>query len=267
MIAKILINTTAKSLNKVYDYNVPKELENSVEIGKRVEVSFGKSSKSEGIIVKLIKDEENNQNKEKEYVLKDIVSVLDEYSYINESRLKLAKYISYIYFCNVYDALKLMLPPGTTSKNQSKSIYTKQEIKIILVKDKEEIERQIENKTIKSAKQIQVLRFLCENNYVLQKDITSGLGLSKSILSTLEKNGYIILEKFTPKNDLLIDNNIPRTEKQIPTDEQKIAIDKISNYIFEEKYKQCLLFGVTGSGKTEVYLQVLENVLKKGKQL
>ncbi len=245
MIAKILINTTAKSLNKVYDYNVPKELENEVEVGKRVEVSFGKSNTSEGIIVKL----ENDSNIKKEYTLKDIKAVLDGYSYINESRLKLAKYISYIYFCNVYDALKLMLPPGTTSKNQSKSIDTKQEIKVILVKSKEQIEQEIEDKVIKSVKQIQILRFLCDNNYVLQKDIISGLGVSRAILKTLEKNGYIILEKFTPQNDLLIDKNAPRTKKQIPTDEQKNAIDKISSYIFDKKYKQCLLFGVTGSRK------------------
>ena len=245
MIAKILINTTAKSLNKVYDYNVPKELENQVEIGKRVEVGFGKSSKSEGIIVKL----EDDNNVVRNYNLKDVVSVLDDVSYINESRLKLAKYISYICFCNVYDALKLMLPPGTTSKKQSKSIDTRQETKVVLVKTKEQIEQEIKDKVIKSVKQIQVLRFLCENNYVLQKDIINGLSVSRAILKTLEKNGYINFEKFTPKSDLLIDVNTPRTEKKVPTVEQKNAIDKISSYIYDKKYKQCLLFGVTGSRK------------------
>ena len=54
MLAKILINTSVNTLNKVYDYLVPEELENEACVGKRVEVSFGRSKeKNEGIIVKI----------------------------------------------------------------------------------------------------------------------------------------------------------------------------------------------------------------------
>lgn len=138
MIAKILINTAVKTLNKVYDYKVPDSLLDQVQIGKRVEVNFGKSRKDneEGIIVKL---EEDKDEANRKYKLKEIISVLDEVSYINEERLKFAKYISYMYFCNVYDALKLMLPPGTSSKNSKKSLNTKQESIVVLAKSEEEI--------------------------------------------------------------------------------------------------------------------------------
>ena len=99
MLAKILINTSVNTLNKVYDYLVPEELENEVEIGKRVQISFGRGKNlEEGIIVKL--EEKYDPPK---YKLKSIESVLDDVSYVDEKRLKLAKYIAYVYFCNVYD--------------------------------------------------------------------------------------------------------------------------------------------------------------------
>lgn len=266
MIAKVLINTTVKSLNKVYDYNIPESLLPLVEIGKRVEVSFGRGKDTtEGIIVKIEKEIIKKEGK-KEYKLKDIISVLDEISYIDERRLKLAKYISHIYFCNVYDALKLMLPPGTNSKNASKVLNSKYDTKIELAKTNEEILQDIESGKIKSAKQIRVLSFLMENTFVVINDIIDGLNISRAILKTLEKNGYILLVKFEIEPDLLSDCNVKLSEKKEPTLEQAEAIKKISYHVYEEEYKSCLLFGVTGSGKTEVYLQVLEKVLNQGRK-
>ncbi len=265
MIAKILINTTVKNLNKVYDYIVPEELVNEVEIGKRVAVNFGRSKKDndEGIIVKLIDEEELEEAPK--YKLKEIISVLDEISYINEDRLKFAKYISYMYFCNVYDALKLMLPPGTRTKNSKKDLNTKQDTMVSLAISQTKILEDIENETIKSPKHIRLLRFLMENNFVLINDIIDGLGISRAVISTVVKNGYIKIEKVDPPRDLLEDLQIEKTVPREPTAEQKKAIDKINYYINEEEYKECLLFGVTGSGKTEVYLQVLESVLRQGR--
>lgn len=263
MIAKVLINTTVKSLNKVYDYKIPEELINIVEIGKRVRVSFGKTNDTEGIIVKI---DYNDNGENRDFKLKNIIEVLDESSYINESKLKLAKYISHIYFCNVYDAIKLMLPPGTSSKNSSKSLGTKINTRIILAKDISQIEQDIENGIIKSAKHIRVLKFLIEESVVLISDIIEGLGISRSIIKTLEKNGYIILEKYFPKPDLIADYNVQRTVKKIPTAEQKQAIDKISYHIFEEEYKQCLLFGVTGSRKNRSLFTGARKCFKTGQK-
>ncbi len=265
MIAKILINTSVKSLNKVYDYKIPDELLDKVQIGKRVEVNFGKSrtDNEEGIIVKIIQDSEYSGK----YKLKEIISILDEISYIDEKRLKFAKYISYLYFCNVYDALKLMLPPGTKSKSSSKSINTKQDTIIKLKKSEMEIMQDIESNVITSPKHIRLLRFLFENDYVLQSDITDGLGISSAVINTVIKNGYIEKEKVDKKVDLLNEMQVERTNNLPPTDEQREAIRKINSYIFDEVYKECLLFGVTGSGKTEVYLQVIQSVINQGRKV
>lgn len=266
LIAKVLINTSVKSLNKVYDYIVPEEFQDDIEIGKRVLVSFGKGrNNEEAIIVKLEEKSEEDVAKYG-YKLKQIIEILDDISYINDSRLKLAKYISFLYFCNVYDALKLMLPPGTKSKNSKKSLNTKQNTLVKLVKTPEEIMEDIENEVITSAKHIKLLTFLMYNDYVLINDIIDGLEISRQVISTVEKNGYIMLEKVTPEPDFLSEFNVTPTTAKEPTLEQEYAIDKINGYIDSNEYKQCLLFGVTGSGKTEVYLQVIKRVLDKGKR-
>lgn len=262
MLAKILINTSVNTLNKVYDYLVPEELENDVEIGKRVQVSFGRGKNlEEGIIVKL-----ENEYEQPKYKLKEIESILDDVSYVDDNRLKLAKYIAYVYFCNVYDALKLMLPPGTKSKNSSKSLDTRKDKKVILIKSNDEIMQDIESNVIKSAKQIQLLSFLMYTDNVLISDIVDGLSISRSVITTAKKNGYIDIIEVDKENDFLKELKVERTSALTPTDEQKEVIDGISRFIFDEEYKQCLIHGVTGSGKTEVYLQLIERVLVQGRK-
>lgn len=266
IIAKVLINTSVKSLNKVYDYIVTKDLENEVEVGKRVLVSFGRGRSNEEAIVVKLEEKTEAELSNYGYKLKEIIEVLDDISYINESRLKLAKYISFLYFCNVYDALKLMLPPGTKSKNSKKTLNTKQNTLVKLVKNPEEIMEDIQNEIITSAKHIKLLTFLMYNDYVLINDIIDGLEISRQVINTVVKNGYITLEKVTPEPDLLAEFDVIPTNPKTPTPEQEYAIDKINGYINNNEYKQCLLFGVTGSGKTEVYLQVIKNVLSRGKK-
>ncbi len=264
MIVKVLINTSVSKLNKVYDYKVPLELENKIELGKRVEVSFGrKKDLEEAIIVKVINDEKYVPK----YKLKEISSIIDEISFIDESRLKLAKNIAYLYFCNVYDALKLMLPPGTGSKKSSKKIDGRKDTAVKLIVDTEKINQDIEDGIISSAKHIRLLTFLMNNDLVLLSDIVNGLGISRAIVNTVAKKRYVELYKIDKEVDLLDELNISKSYPKTPTKEQKYAIDSINRKIYDEKYEECLLFGVTGSGKTEVYLQVIETVLSQGRKV
>jgi len=264
-IAKVLINTSVKTLNKVYDYLIPLSLENEAILGKRVEVDFGRGRKNEeGIIVK-IEEKTKEEIKNIGYKIKEIISILDNESYIDEKKLKLAKYISHIYFCNVYDALKLMLPPGTKSKNSSKSLKTKQNTLVKLIKSHDVIMQDIENDVITSAKHIKLLTFLMYNEYVLINDIIEGLDISRAVVNTVVKNGYIMLEKVDVKEDLLEDYSVKRDSAKKPTKEQQEAINKIGKLIYDETFNTSLLFGVTGSGKTEVYLQLIEKVLVQGR--
>ena len=107
MIAEVIINSNVKNLDKTFDYNIPIELEDKVKVGSRVLLQFGNMKRLEEGFVVGIKEKSD-------YKVKEIKSV--ENSYLNEEKIELAKWIQKRYFCNLADAIKLMLPPGTTTK-------------------------------------------------------------------------------------------------------------------------------------------------------
>lgn len=257
MIAQIIINSNVKNLNKIFDYNVPTDLEGTICVGDRVLVPFGnKKTFEEGFVIGL---------KEKtEYKVKDIVKIQNEIKLTKEN-IELAKLMAKRYFCNISDCIKLMLPPGTISKNIENRIKDKKQRFVYLKKDIEEIEQDIESKIIKSEKQKRVLNFLIQNDGIQTTDLEVITDTTSAILKTLQNKEYIeIIEQEVERNPF-INKNIERTNKLKLTPEQKEAFEKIEKEIKKENYKEFLLYGVTGSGKTEIYLQAIEEVLKKGK--
>lgn len=261
MIAKVLIDMSVKKLNRVYDYLVPKEMEDSLKVGMRVNVNFGtgKGREIEGIVVKL-----DNETSIEGRKLKSILQVLDNESYLDSKRLKLGKWMAKMYFCNVYDALKLMLPPGTSGIEKNKDLNGKMVKMVRLLKSNEEILEDIENDKVSSPKQIKLLRFLIDYDFTSLSDIINGLGISRAVVKTAEKNGYI--EIYEMEKETQDDTEYTLSSKLIATEEQQFVIDSISNKLEKNEYNQSLLYGVTGSGKTEVYLQVIEKCLSLGRQ-
>ena len=152
MIAEIIINSNVKNLNKTFDYNIPYELQNKVKIGSRVFVKFGNIKKLEEGFVIGIKDSS-------EFKVKDIEKV-ESNEYIGEEEIKLAKWMAKRYFCNISDCIKLMLPPGTTTKIITNRVKEKTANYANLKVEDIEIEEAIEFKKIKSEKQIRILKFL-----------------------------------------------------------------------------------------------------------
>ena len=261
MVAKVLVDMSIKKLNKVYDYLVPEKMENILQIGMRVNVNFGggKGRQIEGIVVKL--DNEANIEVRK---LKSIVEVLDSESYLDSKRLRLGKWMSKMYFCNVYEALKLMLPPGTNGIDKNKDLNGKMVKMARLLKSHEEILEDIEFEKVSSPKQIKLLRFLIDYDFTSLADIINGLGISRAVVKTAEKNGYI--ELYEMPRELEDDTEYVPSTKLVATGEQQVVIDSISDKLENNEYNESLLYGVTGSGKTEVYLQAIEKCLDLGRQ-
>ena len=241
MIAEVIINNSAKQLDRTFDYNVPNEMQNDIKIGSRVLVPFGNMKKlEEGFIVGF--------KETTEYKAKDIAKIGKE-STLNESKVELAKWIAKRYFCNLSESIKLMLPPGTKTKNIEKRIKEKTGNFVILKKDKDEIENEIETGKIKSEKQIRLLQFLINNDDTYIKDLEEFTEVSKAIMKTLEKNGYIeIYEKQIPRNPF-INKEIEPSNKLKLTKEQQVAYEKIEEAIDDKMNSEFLIFGVTGSRK------------------
>ena len=255
MIAEIVINRSAKRLNRTFDYKVPKELEELIMIGSTVLVPFGKSSSLEDGYVVGIKENTT-------YEVKDIVKIKHN---LTEKQIELAQWMAKRYFCNVSDCIKQMLTPGTKNKNTLNNVQDKTINIVYLKKEIDEIQFDIDMGKIKSEKQKKVLQFLKENEGVTIPEIEMFTGGTRAIVKTLEKNGYVeIIEKKVERNPLA-HKDIEKTENLKLTEEQQIAYDAVSTAMIKNNYEQFLLYGVTGSGKTEVYLQLIGQALKQNK--
>ena len=253
MVAEVIINRTAKKLNRTFDYNIPQELQDFIIIGSKVLVPFGKGEKLEEAFVVDIKEKS-------EFEVKNIAKIEDS---LNDSQIELAKWMSKRYFCNVSDCIKLMLTPGTRTKEnkmQDKTINV-----VYFKKNIEEIEFDIETGKIKSEKHKRIINFVKGNEGVTIPEIEIYTDCSRTVVNTLIKNGYLeLIEKKIERNPLK-DKKVEKTNNLVLTEEQQNAYKKVELQIEQEKYKSFLLYGVTGSGKTEVYLQLIQKVIEKEK--
>lgn len=258
MIAEVIINSNVKNLNRKFDYIIPEKLEAQAIVGARVLLPFGnKKELEEGYIVGI---KETSEYLDK---LKSIAQI-ESKLHLSDEKIELAKWMAHRYFCNVSDCMKLMLPPGTTAKVMSNRVNDKTQNFVYLTKEVDEIEADIESKKLKSEKQIRALKFLIENveNEILSTDLQMFADVTNAVLKTLEKNGYIeIVEKEVERNPF-IHKVIEKSQDLVLNLEQQDAFDKINASLQFDEYDEFLLFGVTGSGKTEIYIRLIEEALK-----
>lgn len=256
MIAEIIIDSNVKTLNKTFDYNIPKEMESNISIGSRVLIPFGKSKRLEEGFVTNIKEST-------EYEVKDIAKI--ELQSLATEKILLSKWMAKKYFSNISECMNLMLKPGTTTKNFANRAKNKTGIFVSLALEKEKVQEYILNNKIKSEKQRSILNYLIENDKIMQPELIEKTETSRAIIKTLEKNGIIKLQEEKVIRNPLENKDIKQTNKLKFTEEQEEAYTKVSNAIEKQEYKKYLLYGVTGSGKTEIYLQLIEKVIREGK--
>ncbi len=242
MIAEVIIQSNVKNLNRVFDYKIPIEYEENFAelIGARVLVPFGRmKTLEEGFVVNI------KQNTE--FEVKEISKI--EEKYLNSDKVKFAKWMAKRYFCNISDCLKLMLPPGTATKINENRVKEKSANFVVLKKDEDEIEQDIENGKIKSEKQIRTLKFLIENGQALISDLEMFADSSRAVVNALCKKEYTeIIEKKIERNPFE-EKEIEKTEKLKLTEEQQNAFNIISDSMDDMLFSEFLIYGVTGSRK------------------
>ncbi|MGE5614416.1 MAG: primosomal protein N' [Bacillota bacterium] len=129
-----------------------------------------------------------------------------------------------------------------------------------------EVSEDIEKGVLKSIQQIRVLEILLENEYVAVQDLARFASVSVSVLDTLRKNGYIRYVDIEVKRDPVKHRNVEETLPMKPTVEQSAVLNTAKALIDKRAFAEILLHGVTGSGKTEVYMQLINYVIDKGRQ-
>ncbi len=248
MVAEVIINSSVKNLNRVFDYEIPENLK--VGIGTRVFVPFSRNKELEEGIVVGVKEKS-------EFKVKPIAGLQEEQ--IKEEYIELSKWMSKRYFCNISDCLRLMLPPGRTSKNVLNRVKEKEVNFISLAKNTEDILLSINNGEIKSEKQKNALEFIINNGNVTIQDLELFTDATSSVVKTLIKNGYLEMNKTKVERNPFIHKTTVKTVNLDMTEEQEKAYNSILD---SGKY---LLYGITGSGKTEIYLRLIEKMLKNNK--
>ena len=233
MYVEVLIEIN-KLEDKTFTYSVPSNLISKIKVGTRVIVPFG-IKKVQGIIIN-IKDNYNL-----EYELKNIIDILDDVSLLNDEMICLGKYMSDIYLAPLMSCYQSMLPSALKFNKDKVTVkYDKYIIKINEYVSKNKSEELIMNMFINKDK-------------ILKKDIKS-----KTVLKRLIENN--ILKEINEEVYRL--NNDKKTEKlKVLTSDQLNALNQIKT----STKNVCLLRGVTGSGKTEIYMHLIMNMLDKNK--
>jgi primosomal protein N' (replication factor Y) len=254
MFAEVILNNNAKALNKIFDYEVPKDLERKAHVGARVFVPFGKSKKLEDGFIISLKESSDYANKP--------LATIENQDFMNEAKINLAKLMARKYFCNISECIKLMLPPGTSAKDIDDRMKEKKGNFVFLLKSKDEIEILIDTKNLKSDKQIRALRFLYQNDGIYITDLEVLADVSHSVLKTLEKNGYIEIREGVIQRNPFIHKNIVRDEAKILTDEQQVCFDGIKYSIEHNSFSNNLIYGITGSRKNRNLFKIDRNCFK-----
>ena len=251
--AGVIIDIAHSSLDKVFSYRIPDNLKDEIEVGTQVDIPFG-AGRRRGYVVEITDSVSYDVNK-----IKDIYGVVKGSLTIDERMIKLAWWIKRNYGSTIFQALKTVMPV----KSQVKSRIHKS-IKLLISAD-EALALSEECIGKRRTAQARLLEALSQKNPADFTMLTDKLGISLSTVKSLENRGIIeVIESQELRNELGLGECSGK--KVELSDEQRAVYTDIIKDIDNEDNKTCLIKGVTGSGKTEIYIELIEYVLSKGKQ-
>ena len=259
-IAKIAVSAATYWLDKPYDYLIPDAFRMKLQPGMRVIVPFSRGNRrSEGVVLDLC------ENSDFEDRLKPIESVLDSEPVLTPAQLKLALWMHDRFFCTVYDAVKTILPTGFwfTASGARRTNDKKLEMAELSVSAEEAYELAL-SKRRKAPQQASILETLCSTGRVSATELLHFTGASRQSLNALIRAELVSVDYM----EVFRRPSVRTSEaRELPTlnDGQHRAYSGLNRLLQANEPQAALLFGVTGSGKTTVYIHLINDAIRSGK--
>ena len=253
--ASVIIDISCENVDRPYSYIIPESLESTLEIGSQVNVPFGKGNNlRKGFVIDIKNESDYPVDK-----LKYIDSVSEKDISITDKRIKLSIWMKRNYGSTLIASLKTVLPVKMKVK-------PKENKTVVSLLSREETLKFIEESISKrNSAQVRLLNALTEEGEIPKKIVNEKLHISDQTIKKLEEKGALkITGEISYRNPVKKDYGLDR--KQILSKKQEEIVSKIREDQEAGLSKTYLLHGITGSGKTEVYMQVIEDNIKRGKQ-
>ena len=255
MFANIIVDITHEKLDKIFQYRVPSHMEGELSIGMEVLVPFGKGNRmTKGYVVDFTENCDYDLSK-----VKEIAEISRKGMAIEGKLVALAAWMKENYGGTMIQALKTVLP--IKQKEQAK---VKKKVRLLL--NEEEGKTKLDFYLHKNQKaRARLLAALLDEPVLDYELINKKLNITLNVVRALEEQGVLSIESEQVYRNPI--QNRKQQEKDICyTDEQKNAIECFWGDYQKQQYGTYLIHGVTGSGKTEVYMEMIARVAAKGRQ-
>lgn len=255
--AGVIINRLALNIDKIFHYRIPSQLLGKIHIGSHVTVPFGSGNTPiDGFVLSL------SDHSDFDGAIKEILAVEDSEPMFDHEMLEVCLFLKQKYFCSYISAVKTILPPGSGRKHKVADKIVRGSV---LNVPYDEAFDALEKLRDKAPKQSKILELLIQNDFVADSDILFLTGASYSAIKALKGKGLARSEEIEVLRLPVDYGSIPRTAAPALTHEQSDAVNCICASVSACQNQTFLLHGITGSGKTEVFLCCIEKALAMGK--
>ena len=241
-----------------YDYSIPHELEEKLAPGVRVSVPFGRSNRSmSGYCIDVINARHNLAETVNPKRLKPIQYVIDETPIIAPELLDLAQWISDYYVCPLGTVIETVVPPGVRDGSGTRDV--------LFLSIADDVRERLEEIKL-TTKQRAILETLREGgNDWTPRELAETVGCTQGPITNLRKKGWIVGSTRRVRSSHAIPNEKREQNLDLNSDQEN-ALGKVLAAIDEDRHECFLMHGITGSGKTEVYIRAIQRVVEFGRQ-